>query len=198
MKKFIIGIIIILVVVFCIFYFTTDTLKPTEPLNDLESSKLANESYLDILVDLEDFNENHYEKYKLLEVAMRIARELDLVKSKNEPYYLEFVSREAVHKIIEELTGIKIEEPIIEEDFYYLYDSDNDYYYIVPIGTDWIHYGQILSANKHGNLYLITCSGIRSDYDGGDETIYSNIEVKLHKRNDYKYVKYRLESISCN
>ena len=196
MKKIIFVMVLVFVVGFGTFYYMTDFLKPSEMLSELESSKISNESYLDILVDMVEYEKDDVENYKLLEVAMRIARELDLVKSKTEPVYLEYVPKETVHKIIEELTGIKVTEPIREEDFYYLYDDENDYYYIVPIGTDWIHCGKIYAAIKQGNSYVIECDGVRSDYDGGYEVMYDHMMVKLHKRDNYKYIKYRLERIT--
>ncbi|MBQ9267020.1 MAG: succinylglutamate desuccinylase/aspartoacylase family protein [Clostridia bacterium] len=198
MKKIIVLVVIILIVAFGIFYLATDTLKPTETLSDLEASKLANEAYLDILIDMEQYDKDSVEKYRLLETAMRIARELDLVQSIEEPIYREYVPRETVHTIIQELTGITLEGPIVEEDFYYLYDDENDYYYIVPVGTDWIHLGKVKEAIKKGNLYTINCTGVVSDYNGGTDTVYDNMKVTLLKRDDYKYVKYQLGGIETS
>ena len=56
MKKIIVLFVLILIIVFGVLYFATDMFKPTEMLNDKDTSKLANESYLDILVAMEDYD----------------------------------------------------------------------------------------------------------------------------------------------
>ena len=198
MKKIIFIIIALLIVGFAIFYFSTDFLKPMEELNDLESSKLTNEAYVDILVNIEKYNGEDVENYKLLEAAMRIARELNLVQSVNEPMYKEFVPRETIHTIIRELTGKQIKDPIEEEDFYYLYDNENDYYYIVPVGTDWIHIGNVKAAYKKGNEYTLYCSCVASDYNVGSTTVYDDMQIVLNKNNNYKYIKYSLKLIETS
>lgn len=196
MKKILFFIVLILIVGFGIIYFCTDVFKTTEILSERDTSKLANEAYLDILIAMEDYDSNNYEEYKLLEVAMRVARELDLVKSQTDSVYLEYVPRDTVHFIIEELTGIKLNDPIVKDDFYYLYDEANDYYYIVPVGTDWIHYGKLLRSSKKGNIYNLNCTGIQSDYNDGNTIVYENMNIILQKKDNYKYIKYMLKSIT--
>lgn len=195
MKKIIVLVVTLLLIALGIVYFSTDVFRPANALNELETSKLSNESYLDILVNIKKFSKEKIDNEKILEAAMRIARELELVKFAESPVYVEYVPRETVHKIIEELTGVKLESPIEPEDFYYMYDKENDYYYIVPIGTDWIHIGSLKNATKKGNTYEINCTAEETDYNGTVLATYENVKISLKKKPNQKYVKYQLISI---
>ncbi len=198
MKKYILWMVLILLLLFGVFYYSTDFLKPTQELNSMEMSKLSNEAYLDILVNMKSFDNENINYEKLLEASMRIARELELVKSDESPIYLEYVPKNTIHQIIEELSGIKLATPIEIEDFYYMYDGDKEYYYIVPIGTDWIHCSTLKNANKKGNIYTINCVAEASDYSGEILATYENVNVVLRKKEDAKYVKYQLVSIESS
>ena len=195
MKKYIVLVITLLLIELGVVYFSTDVFKPVKELSEMETSKLSNEAYLDILVNIKNFNKEKFDNEKILEAAMRIARELELVKYVETPVYVEYVPRETVHKIIEELTGVKPEQAIEIEDFYYMYDRENDYYYIVPIGTDWIHIGNLKNAFEKGNTYEVNCTAEETDYSGTVLATYESVKINLKKRSNQKYVKYQLISI---
>lgn len=196
MKKVII-VLAILVLAFCTVFFATDLFKPERILEGAEASKLASEAYLDILINIKEYPNGKNVDAKLLEAAMRIARELELIKDEDTPYYREYVPKETVHLIIEELTGKPVKEPIKVEDFDYLYDEEKDYYYIVPVGTDWIRYNEIKNVLEKGHYYEVICDADLTDYDGIPITSYENMVIKLKKVSDNRYIRYRIESISA-
>ena len=79
------------------------------------------------------------------------------------------------------------------EDFYYLYNEENKYYYVVPVGTDWIHIENVKEVKKteNGKYYTITCSTSFSEdglsfYDSGD------VKVTLKHCPENKYIRYQL------
>ena len=177
--------------------FLDETIEkmPYEVITEL--SKLSSfevDSFLDILVDARTFNNDEINYEDMLEIAMRISSKLNLVKT-TEPdsTFYEYVPEEIVHKIIEELTGEPVTEPIKLEDFYYLYNEQEKYYYIVPVGTDWIHINEIkeLRNVNNGEYYIITCSTVFSEdgitnYDSGD------IKVILKYSPTNSYIRYQL------
>jgi hypothetical protein len=74
---------------------------------------------------------------------MRIAEKQGLYQTPEDGTYIEYVPKSTIHDIIFELTGIKIQEPIIIEDFFYAYKEDGDYYYVVPLGANWMELNEI-------------------------------------------------------
>ncbi len=194
MKKIITVLIVLLLLGGVAFYFITN-FNSVKTLSNVETAKLATESFLDILVNIEEYPTDAIKEDKLLEAAMRIARELDLIQTETEPIYTEYVPRETIHQIIEELTGEKRETPIIEEDFYYLYNEEKDYYYIVPVGTDWTHFGTLKNATKKGNTYEIHCTVESDDYNGNGVVVYDDVKVVLKRDTKNQYIKYKLMKI---
>lgn len=172
--------------------------KKTVEVTDLEKiQKIKEDSFLNILLQIRTFDSLNVSYEPLLEAAMRIAGELDLYQIPQDGTYIEYVPRNTVHKLIYELSGIHVNEPIVIEDFYYLYDQEGDYYYIVPIGSDWLELKEISSIHytSTSNQYIIKCSAENlTDYSL--KTIYPNVELRLKYKPSNTYIKYQLDSIN--
>lgn len=197
MKKVIIAFVVVLLLVGVAVGFWVNR-NSEKTLSNVETAKLATESYLDILVNIGEYPDDRAKDDLLLEAAMRIARELDLVQTETEPIYIEYVPRTVIHQIIEELTGKKQETPIVEEGFYYLYDEEKDYYYIVPVGTEWVHYGTLKSATEKGDIYEVHCTIEDSSEFGVSKVIYDDVKMVLERNTKNQYVKYKLVRIEMS
>ena len=210
-KKILIILIIVIILIASLFLFsnkeennlpytpvTNNDEKTVEVTDNEKIEKIKNDSYLNILLQIKTFDSLNISYEPLLEAAMRIAGELDLYETPDSGTYVEYVPRNVVHELIYELSGIRINEPIIIEDFYYLYNQENDYYYIVPIGSDWLELKEISSIQYTSNSdqYIIKCSAENlSDY--AIKTTYPNIELRLKYKASNTYIKYQLVSINA-
>ena len=162
-----------------------------------EISKIATDSFLDILIEAKNYNNKEINYEDMLEATMRISREFDLFEEMStDTNFYEYVPENTIHTMIAELTGKKINSPIKIEDFYYLYNEEGKYYYIVPVGTDWIHIEEIKEVRKikNGDYYIINCSTSFSEdgltfYDSGD------VKITLKYCHDNKYIRYQLVSM---
>lgn len=212
-KKFLILIGIILIIIIFGFFIlknnenTENNLPSSNPNNatqektvqvtDLEQiNKIKDESFLNILLQIKTFDSLNISYEPLLEAAMRIAGELNLYQTSTNGAYIEYVPRNTVHELIYELSGIRIDEPIIIEDFYYLYNQENDYYYIVPIGSDWLELKELTSIHyaSTSDQYIIKCSAENlSDY--AIKTTYPDVDLHLKYKASNNYIKYQLISI---
>lgn len=168
---------------------------PYEIIEDkTEISKIVTDSFLDILIEIRNYNNKNINYEDMLEASMRISRELSLLEEmSSDTNFYEYVPESTIHSMIKELTGEKLDSPVKIEDFYYLYNEDKHYYYVVPVGTDWIHINETKEVKKvkDGKYYIITCSTSYSDdgltfYDSGDVT------VTLKHCPDNKYIRYQL------
>lgn len=216
-KKILIILIIAVILVASLFLFFNkekdiENNLPSTPINSNDKNvneksvevtdtekieKIKNDSYLNILLQIKTFDSLNVSYEPLLEAAMRIAGELNLYETPDNGTYVEYVPRSTVHKLIYELSGIRINDPILIEDFYYLYDQEGDYYYIVPIGSDWLELKEISSIQYTSNSdqYIIKCSAENlSDY--AIKTIYPNVELRLKYKPSNSYIKYQLVSIN--
>ena len=169
----------------------------TVEVTDEMIQKIKEESYLNILLQIQSFDALNVNNEPLLEAAMRIASEQGLVEIQSDGIYIEYVPKAVIHDIIFELVGIRVEKPIMIDDFYYLYDEEGDYYYVVPIGVNWMQLKEIQSISYSKNdQYIIKCSGSLGSEEAGIVTNYPNIELKLKYKPSNKYVKYQLISIN--
>lgn len=168
---------------------------PYEVIEDkTEISKIVTDSFLDILIEAKNYNDKEINYENMLEVAMRISRELDLFEElSTDTNFYEYVPENTIHSMIAELTGKKVNSPIVIEDFYYLYNEEDKYYYVVPVGTDWIHIEEIKEVKKikDGEYYILTCSTSFSEdgltfYDSG------TVKVTLKHCPENKYIRYQL------
>lgn len=210
-KKVLIFLTILVIIIFAILFFNSDnstsnlpstpiinTNEKTVEIDDEEKiNKIKKDSYLNILLQVKTFDSLNVSYEPLLEAAMRIAGELNLYQVPTNGAYVEYVPRSVIHEIIYELSGIRLDKPIIIEDFYYLYDTTGDYYYIVPIGSDWLELKELTSIHYSSTTdqYIINCSAENlTDY--AIKTIYPNVELRLKYKASNKYIKYQLININ--
>lgn len=210
-KKVLIFLAIIVIIISAILFFnnnnSTNNLPSTPIINTNEKTveiddeekieKIKNDSYLNILLQIKTFDSLNVSYEPLLEAAMRIAGELNLYEVPTNGAYVEYVPRSIIHEIIYELSGIRIDKPIVIEDFYYLYDAAGDYYYIVPIGSDWLELTELTAMHYSSTTdqYIINCSAENlTDY--AIKTIYPNVELRLKYKASNKYIKYQLININ--
>lgn len=154
-------------------------------------------SFLYALVQIRTFDKLNVNYESLLEAAMRIAGKSGLFKEPEEGEYFEYVPRDVVHEIIYELSGIRIPDPIIVEDFYYVYSEEGDYYKVIPIGSNWLELKKVNSIHysKDGDQYIIKCMASSSSEDYGDVETFPNMEIRLKYKPANKYIKYQLQSV---
>lgn len=164
-------------------------------LTQEEIDKLVEDSYLNILVEIENYDPNNYDKEKLLDAGMRIANKLELAKMPtDEQSNWQYVLHNDMVKILSELTGIQMNKPIIIEEYkyYYPYNEEKQCYEIIPMGTDWVGIGEIKSVTKKGNTYYIECSA-----DNIPENIYvDSVKLQLEYMPQNEFVKYQIKSIT--
>ena len=177
------------------------TTKPAEEKSVEVTEEMVNNikdnSYLNILVQIKSFNSFNVNYEPLLEAAMRIATEQGLLQTSMDEFYIEYISRSTINDIIFELSGVRVTDPIIIDDFYYSYDEVGDYYYVVPIGANWLQLKEVKSiAYTKDDVYLVKCSASGGDENLGDLVSYSNMELKLKYKPSNKYVNYQLVSIN--
>lgn len=200
MNKYI-KIVIVLIILVILGFVGYNMLNPNiekmpyEVIEDkTEISKIVTDSFLDILIEAKNYNEKEINYEDMLEATMRISRELNLFEElSTDTNFYEYVPENTIHSMIAELTDKKIDSPIKIEDFYYLYNEEGKYYYVVPVGTDWIHIEEIKEIRKikNGDYYTINCSTSFSEdgltfYDSGD------VKITLKHCPDNKYIRYQL------
>ena len=178
------------------------TPEPTEEEKTVEvteeiAMKIKEEAYLSILLQIKNFDNFNVNYEPLLEAAMRIAEKQGLYQSPEEGFYAEYVPRTTIHDIIFELTGIRIQDPIIIDDFFYAYKEDGDYYYVVPLGANWMELNEIASITytKSTDQYTVHCSAQEGTEDYGMVVSYPDVTIKLKYKSSNKYIKYQLVSI---
>lgn len=196
MKKIILpAITLIFIVVFIIILFSLNTIKEITSATEIEVIK--QDSNLDILVNLDDYSKESYYESKLLDVAMQYAAKLNLMNEiKTDDNYLQYVNKDDLHNIILELTGLVIEAPIEIEDFYYLYDSENSYYYYLGGSPTYYNVSKINKIERSNNKYFINCS-IQKNEDGEIFNL-DDVSVILNFNSNNNIVKYQVEQILIN
>lgn len=193
MKKLIIPGCALLIIIIVSLFLLSNTSK--EITNKNEIALIKQNANLDILINLENFSENTYSEEKLLDVAMQYATSLNLLSEKNlSDTYLQYISKDELHNIILELTNLNIEAPIEIEDFYYLYDSENEYYYWVGYSPTYYKISNIKSIKRNGHNYTIECS-IEKNEDG-EKIVKDNVLIELELRNNNKIVKYLVKKLT--
>lgn len=193
--------VIILAILAILGYFVYNKLNPDisklpyETVTNVEEfSNIVTDSFLDILIEAKEFDSSKIDYEEMLQIAMRISRELNLLKEmSSETNFYEYVPESTIHEMILELTGKKVSNPIDIEDFYYLYNETDKYYYIVPVGTDWIHINEVKEIRNvnDGEYYIVTCSTTFSE-DGYTFNDAGDITVTLKHCPQNKYIRYQL------
>ena len=196
MKKIIIPIIAlclisIMLLVFQLISFTKNVTSTSE------IEVIRQDSNLDILINLGNFSKENYSEEKLLDISMQYADKLNLMNEiSNGDTYLQYVTKDDLHKIILELTGLSIEAPIEIEDFYYLYDSENEYYYYIGVSPAYYTVSNINSVKRNKNTYFINCS-IQKIEDGEKQTL-DDVAITLIRNVNNLFITYQVESIVIN
>ena len=182
--------VILIILLILIFIFNNgNTIKDENVINTIRT-----ESNLDILVNLGNYSTSEYSDEKLLDVSMQLANKLGLLNEySDESNYIQYVTKDELHSIIFELTGITIEAPIEIEDFYYLYDSENDYYYYRPATPTYFSINKIDLLEKNGSNYTITCS--ISKKEDLETTTIENVQISLTKMSNNSLVKYKVNEV---
>lgn len=159
-----------------------------------EISKIVTDSFLDILVEGKNYSSSEINYEEMLKATMRISRELNLLKEMStETNFYEYVPENTIHTMISELTDKKVSNPIKVEDFYYLYNETEKYYYVVPVGTDWIHINDIKEVRNvnDGEYYTVICSVCISE-DGITTYNIGDVTTTLKHCPENKYIRYQL------
>lgn len=198
MKKFILPLIsLILIIIIMIITIFSITSYPKKITSNTEIEVIKQDSNLDILINLGNFSKNNYQENKLLDISMQCAAKLNLMNETNvDDAYLQYVQKDDLHKLIFELTGLNIEAPIEIEDFYYLYDSENEYYYYIGASPNYYTVSNINSIKRKGNTYFIDCS--IQKIDDGEKSIINNVSVTLTRNSENSFATYQVESIMFN
>lgn len=190
-KHMIIWVTLLLLVSLLLFIL----LSNNSSINDIEKQLELKEVFdLDIIVNLKNYTVENYDEEKLLDVAMQLAAKKGLLSEyDDETTYIQYVSRDDIHTIINELTGIVIEAPIELEDAYYLYDSENEYYYCWPSTLYYYNISNIISVNQNGDTYEFVCT-LEKNIDSEIEKV-ENAVIKVTKVPENSIVKYKIEEI---
>ena len=190
-KHLIIGVTLVLFVDILLFVI----LSNRSTINDIEKQLELKEAFeLDTIVNLKNYTNAEYDEENLLDVAMQLATKRGLLSEyEDEATYIQYVPKDDIHLIINELTGITVEAPIEIEDAYYLYDSENEYYYCWPSTLYYYNISNIISVNKNGNTYEFICT-IEKNIDSEIEKI-ENVVIKITEMPDNTVIKYRIEEI---
>lgn len=164
-------------------------------LTDEEILDLKDSAKLDIIVNLGDYTSSNYDDSKLLDVAMQLANALGMVNTySDDETYIEYVSREDLHTLINEFTGLTIEAPIEIEDFYYLYDSENDYYYYRPSTPSYYSVSTINSIKEDNGSYTISCTATKTE--DTESSTHDNVQISLTSMPKNKYFMYKINKVT--
>lgn len=190
-KHLIIGVTLVLFVAILLFVL----LSNRSTINDIEKQLELKEAFdLNIITNLKNYTIAEYSEGNLLDVAMQLATKRGLLSEyDDETTYIQYVPKDDVHLIINELTGITVEAPIEIEDSYYLYDSENEYYYCWPSTLYYYNISNIISVNKNGNTYEFVCT-LEKNIDSEIETI-ENAVIKVTEMPENTIIKYRVEEV---
>ena len=190
-KHLILGVTLVALV--AIFLFVL--LSNRSSISDIQKQLELKENFdLDIIVNLRNYTSEEYDEENLLDVAMQLAGKKGILSDfSDDTTYIEYVPKDDLHAIIQDFTGITVEAPIELEDAYYLYDSENEYYYCWPSTKYYYTVGNIISITKNGDTYEFTCT-LEKNIDSEIETI-ENAVIKLTEMPENMIIKYRVEEI---
>lgn len=192
MKKLIIpGIALILIIILATCFLASNEKQIT---NQNEIELIRQEANLDTIINIGDFSKENYSEEKLLDVAMQYATKLNLLSEANvDETYLQYIAKDELHNLIFELTGLKVVAPIEIEDFYYLYDSENEYYYWIGFSPAYYKISKINSAKRNGHTYIINCAAEKSE--DGEILTKDSINIKLELKKENQFIKYQIIEI---
>lgn len=182
--------IILIAIIVLLFSHSGTTIKDEGKIENIKK-----EAYLDFIINLGEFTSEKYHNEKLLDVAMQLATNLGMLNTyQDDEVLIEYVTREDLHHIIYELTGILVEAPIEVEDFYYLYDGENDYYYFRPATPAYYTILKVNSIKENGNHYFINCEA--SKIEDTETSKLENVQISLTYMPKNEYIKYQVNKVS--
>lgn len=196
MKKNILiySIIVLVIIALILIYFFFGT--KNEMKNSDEISKIITDSNLEIILNLSDFSQTNYSDSKLLEVAMLLAEKKGYMNESNEGAYFEYVNQSDIHEIIHELTNITIEAPIQIEDFYYQYDSENEYYCKNPSVPTPYEISAVEHIYVDDDIYTIETTATKTE--DGEKISEDKIKTKLKFVKNNSYTNYQIIEQTVN
>ena len=197
MKKntliYLLILIIITVLISAFFLFG----GKNEIKDQTEIARIIEDSNLEIIHNLSDFNTSNYSTSKLLEVSMLLAEKKGYMNESDSGDFLEYVSQSDIHSLIRDLTNISIEAPIQIEDFNYRYDSENEYYYKIPLETSTYKISSINHVYEKDNIYTIEAISIKTE-DGeiiAEDTITTKLEyIKTNTYTTYQVIDQKIST----
>lgn len=191
-KHLILGAVLIAIVAM----FLCVLLSNRSNISDVQKQLELKDNFdLDIIVNLKEYTSTAYNEENLLDVAMQLAEKKGFISEfSDDTTYIQYVPKDELHLIIQELTGITIEAPIELEDAYYLYDSENEYYYCWPSTLYYYSVENIISVHKNNDTYEFVCT-LEKNIDGETERI-ENAVITLTEMPNNTTIKYRIEKVS--
>ncbi len=194
MKKNVVIILAVVVLSIIIGLSCFFILNNNDEIKDnAEIQDIVDNSNLEVLLNFKNFAPSNFSESSLLEVSMLLADKLGYKSETESGDYIEFVSTADIHKIIKDLTDITIEAPIQIEDFIYRYDSENDYYYFVPLGDNSLYkISNINHVYKSDDIYTIECTANKTI--DGETTAENTFITKLKFVENNNYIKYQIIS----
>ena len=190
MKKSVFAYLIILVVIVASISFFAFNNNGSNLKEENEISKIIEKSNLEILLNLENYASNMYSEEKLLKTAMMFAEKNNYIVESSNDGYIEYINKTELHEIINELTNIKIKAPIQIEEFYFVYNSEKDYYYCIPIDYPTYKISKVKSVYQDKNEFTIEC--VATKIQDGEPALEKQFTTKLKKIDDGVYTKYQI------
>ncbi len=184
------AILLAIIVVILLISFS----RSTTVNNEVDLTTIKDTFDLDLIINLGNFDIKNYDESKLLDVAMQLAEKNNLLyEFSDETTFIQYVSREDLHSIIKDFTGITLESPIEIEDFYYLYDSENDYYFYRPASPSYFKVKEITSTKVKDDSYSIKCFIAEDIANENVESEDATLSITSMPSNNW--IKYRVEKI---
>lgn len=128
-----------------------------------EIEKIVSDSNIELLLNFGNFDKENYSLEKLLEISMDFASKKNYLSETTEGEFFEYVNKDELHSIIYALTGITVEAPIEIEDALYVYDSENERYFLVPITLSKYELTNVEHIYKNDDIYTIECTAQKKE-----------------------------------
>ena len=190
-KHLILGVTLVALVAIFLFVLLSNRSNITDIQKQLE---LKENFDLDIIVNLKNYTSEEYNEKNLLDVAMQLASKKGMLSEySDDTTYIEYVPKDDLHAIIQDFTGITVEAPIELEDAYYLYDSENEYYYCWPSTNYYYTVANIISVTQNRDTYAFVCT-LEKNIDSEIETI-ENVTIKVIEMPENATIKYQVKEI---
>lgn len=159
-----------------------------------EIEKIVSDSNIELLLNFGNFDKENYSLEKLLEISMDFASKKNYLSETTEGEFFEYVNKDELHSIIYALTGITVEAPIEIEDSLYVYDSENERYFLVPVNLAKYELVSIEHIYINDDTYTIECTAQRNE--DGEIVDRKKFTTVFEYISDSSYTNYQLISQS--